>query len=82
MIDDAVLSAPADVDESEDLPLSDAQALEWARGFLPEESADPFAEWIMSCWGDWADGSESTVLEVLTGALGHWRGDGFPNPTP
>lgn len=80
MVDDATLSAPADNDESEDAPLSDAQALEWAAVFLPEESAEAFVDWLMGCWGDWAGGTDLTVLEVLTGALGHWRGDDFPDP--
>lgn len=52
--------------------------IEWARdgdlGSLPDASARAFGHWLAGCWGDWTEDPETTVKNVLEGAVSDWCG--------
>lgn len=43
-------------------------------GGLPERSARGFADWLSGCWSDWTEEPETTVKDVLEGAVSAWCG--------
>lgn len=53
---------------------------EWAQTYVPEVSAEAFAEWIVVDWEVFEPDGTYTVHEFLCGALREWRGEdgGYP----
>lgn len=53
---------------------------EWAtgegptEGQLPKASGRAFAEWLNNGWNDWTEEGETTVKDVLEGAVSDWCG--------
>jgi len=51
-----------------------AWALSEDGGALPEYSARPFAGWLFNVWENWTEEPETTVGDVLKGAVSDWCG--------
>lgn len=52
---------------------------EWAKNYLPDPSAEGFAEWLNDHIGDRED-EDITIHDVLTGAYQEWIGNDLPSP--
>lgn len=59
--------------------VTQADILAWATTYLPDPSAEAFAEWLNSHLGDWENEAIS-IHEVLTGAYQQWTGGDLPAP--
>jgi hypothetical protein len=76
----AFLRAPArdyDADHGTN-PDPYSKILSWALdpelGGLPRESAKAFASWLSNVWADWTEEPDTTVKDVLEGAVEDWCG--------
>lgn len=43
-------------------------------GGLPRESARAFADWLWENWNNWTEDEDTTVQQVLLGAVEEWCG--------
>lgn len=44
------------------------------KGFLPDESAVPFGNYLHEAWNDYVEGEDLTQGKLIEGALDFWRG--------
>ncbi len=77
---EAFLAAPA-ADYDPDGPKGQdpyGKALDWALdpdyGGLPPVSAKAFANWLSNGWADWTEEEDTSVKDVLEGAVTDWCG--------
>jgi hypothetical protein len=74
------LAAPAQEYDPDSLQAQDpySKILSWALdpelGGLPRESAKAFANWLSNAWADWTEEPDTTVKDVLEGAVESWCG--------